>query len=81
MSQTKTHNNADTAVAYDPARNDKNVDGMAKQLHPNVELISPMDHLKGKDGGSRTENYSSPSKASRFTRKCRMPITRSSFTT
>jgi len=39
MSQTKTHNNADTAVAYYQAMNDKNVDGMAKQLHPNVELI------------------------------------------
>jgi len=49
MSQTKTHNNADTAVAYYQAMNDKNVDGMAKQLHPNVELISPMDHIKGKD--------------------------------
>ena len=49
MSQTKTHNNADTAVAYYRAMNDKNIEGMAKQLHPNVELISPMDHIKGKD--------------------------------
>ncbi|MBV9887835.1 MAG: nuclear transport factor 2 family protein [Acidobacteria bacterium] len=49
MSHTKTHNNIDTAVAYYQAMNGKNVDGMAKQLHADVELVGPMDNLKGKE--------------------------------
>jgi ketosteroid isomerase-like protein len=49
MSKTKTQNNADVAVAYYMAMNDKDLDGMAQQLHANVELVSPMDHIRGKD--------------------------------
>lgn len=81
MSQTKTRNNADTAVAYDQAMNVKNVDGMAKQLHPNVELISPITSKAKTRCWKLHRNYSSPSKVSRFTRKSRVLITRSSLTT
>jgi ketosteroid isomerase-like protein len=49
MSQTKTHNHADVAAAYYMAMNEKNVEKMAEQLHANVELISPMDQIKGRD--------------------------------
>jgi ketosteroid isomerase-like protein len=40
--------NVASAIAYYKAMNDKDVPGMGRHLHPDVQLVSPMEHLTGK---------------------------------
>ena len=40
--------NVASAVAYYKAMNDKNIAGMEKYLHPEVQFIGPLAELKGK---------------------------------
>jgi len=44
-----TQSNAASAEAYYKAMNDKDVSAMARQLHPDVRLVTPMEDLTGKD--------------------------------
>jgi ketosteroid isomerase-like protein len=44
-----TQSNAASAEAYYKAMNDKDVSAMARRLHPDVRLITPMEDLTGKD--------------------------------
>ena len=39
---------ADSAEAYYKAMNDKDANGMAEHLHPDVCLVTPMEQLTGK---------------------------------
>ena len=44
-----TEKNVASAVAYYEAMADKDLSGMARHLHPDVRLISPMEELIGKE--------------------------------
>lgn len=44
-----TERNVSSAIAYYKAMNDKDVPGMGRYLHPDVQLMSPMEHLTGKE--------------------------------
>jgi SnoaL-like domain len=44
-----TEKNVATAVAYYKAMSDKELTGMARCLHPEVRLVSPMEELVGKE--------------------------------
>jgi len=44
-----TQSNAALAEAYYKAMNDKDVSAMARQLHPDVRLVTPMEDLAGRD--------------------------------
>ncbi|MGA2648237.1 MAG: nuclear transport factor 2 family protein [Candidatus Sulfotelmatobacter sp.] len=44
-----THGNSAFAEAYYKAMNDKDVSGMARRLHPDVRLVTPMEELTGRD--------------------------------
>jgi ketosteroid isomerase-like protein len=48
-STTMTEKNVASAVAYYRAMADKDLTGMARYLHPDVHLISPMEELTGKE--------------------------------
>ena len=41
--------NVASAIAYYKAMNNKDVASMGRHLHPDVQLVSPMEHLTGKD--------------------------------
>ncbi|MCX7122943.1 MAG: nuclear transport factor 2 family protein [Gammaproteobacteria bacterium] len=41
--------NLNAALAYYQAMNDKNLDGVAKYLHPEVTLLSPLAEVLGKE--------------------------------
>ncbi len=44
-----TEKNVASAVAYYKAMADKDLSGMARHLHSNVRLVSPMEELTGKE--------------------------------
>jgi len=44
-----TQSNAAFAESYYRAMNDKDVPGMARHLHPDIRLVTPMEDLTGKD--------------------------------
>jgi hypothetical protein len=44
-----THSNAASAEAYYKAMNDKDLPAMARRLHPDVRLVTPMEDLTGRD--------------------------------
>ena len=44
-----TEENVASAVAYYKAMADKDLSGMARHLHPDVRLVSPMEGLSGKE--------------------------------
>jgi hypothetical protein len=44
-----TASNAASAEAYYKALNDKDLPAMARHLHPDVRLVTPMEDLTGKD--------------------------------
>jgi hypothetical protein len=44
-----TENNVAFAVAYYKAMSDKELNGMARHLHPDVRLVTPMEELVGKE--------------------------------
>ena len=44
-----TQNNAASAEAYYKAMNDKDLSGMARHLHADVRLVTPMEDLTGRD--------------------------------
>ncbi len=44
-----SHSSLAIAEAYYTAMGDKNVTGMAQYLHPDVQLISPLAKVSGKD--------------------------------
>ena len=44
-----TQRNVASAEAYYKAMNDKDVSGMARHLHPDIRLVTPMEELTGKD--------------------------------
>jgi SnoaL-like domain len=44
-----TERNVASAIAYYKAINDKNGAAMGRHLHPDVQLVSPMEHLTGKE--------------------------------
>ena len=44
-----TEKNVDSAVAYYRAMADKDLTGLARYLHPDVHLVSPMEELTGKE--------------------------------
>jgi len=44
-----TQSNAASAEAYYNAMNDKDLPAMARQLHPDVRLVTPMEDLTGRD--------------------------------
>jgi ketosteroid isomerase-like protein len=44
-----TPSNAASAEAYYKAMNDKDLPAMARHLHPDVRLVTPMEDLTGKD--------------------------------
>jgi ketosteroid isomerase-like protein len=44
-----TEKNVASAIAYYEAMADKDLSGMARHLHPDVRLISPMEELIGKE--------------------------------
>jgi ketosteroid isomerase-like protein len=44
-----TEENVASAVAYYKAMADKDVPGMARHLHPEVRLVTPMEELTGKE--------------------------------
>jgi hypothetical protein len=44
-----TQSNAASAEAYYSAMNDKDLSAMARRLHPDVRLVTPMEDLTGKD--------------------------------
>ena len=41
--------NVASAEAYYKAMNDKDLSGMARHLHPDVRLVTPMEELTGKE--------------------------------
>ncbi len=41
--------NVAPAVAYYKAMADRNLDGMARHLHPDIRLVTPMEELTGKE--------------------------------
>jgi hypothetical protein len=41
--------NVASAIAYYKAMNDKDIAGMGRHLHPDVQLVTPMEHLTGKE--------------------------------
>jgi hypothetical protein len=43
------HGNAASAEAYYKAMNDKDLPAMARRLHPDVRLVTPMEDLTGRD--------------------------------
>jgi len=43
------HSNAASAEAYYKAMNDKDLPAMARRLHPDVQLVTPMEDLTGRD--------------------------------
>jgi SnoaL-like protein len=47
--QVMTEKNVASAVAYYKAMADKNLTGMARHLHPDVRLVTPMEELTGKE--------------------------------
>ncbi|MGA7473342.1 MAG: nuclear transport factor 2 family protein [Candidatus Sulfotelmatobacter sp.] len=44
-----TENNVTSAVSYYKAMADKDLNGMARRLHPDVRLVTPMEELTGKE--------------------------------
>ncbi len=44
-----TQSNAASAEAYYKAMSDKDLPAMARQLHPDVRLVTPMEDLSGRD--------------------------------
>ena len=44
-----TEKNVVSAVAYYKAMADKDLPGMARHLHPDVRLVTPMEELTGKE--------------------------------
>lgn len=44
-----TEKNVASAVAYYRAMADKDLTGMARHLHPDVRLVTPMEELTGKE--------------------------------
>ena len=44
-----TEKNVASAIAYYEAMADKDLSGMARHLHPDVRLVSPMEELIGKE--------------------------------
>ena len=44
-----TEKNVASAVAYYKAMADKDLSGMARHLHPEVRLVTPMEELTGKE--------------------------------
>jgi len=44
-----TQSNAVSAEAYYKAMNDKDLPAMARHLHPDVRLVTPMEDLTGRD--------------------------------
>ena len=44
-----TEKNMASAVAYYKAMADKDLTGMARHLHPDVRLVTPMEELTGKE--------------------------------
>jgi len=44
-----TENNVTSAVSYYKAMADKDLTGMARHLHPDVRLVTPMEELTGKE--------------------------------
>jgi hypothetical protein len=46
---TMTEKNVASAVAYYKAMADKDLTGMARHLHPDVRLVTPMEELTGKE--------------------------------
>jgi ketosteroid isomerase-like protein len=44
-----TEKNVASAVAYYKAMADKDLTGMARHLHPDVRLVTPMEELTGKE--------------------------------
>ncbi|MFZ0200820.1 MAG: nuclear transport factor 2 family protein [Candidatus Sulfotelmatobacter sp.] len=44
-----TQSNAASAEVYYQAMNNKDVSAMARQLHPEIRLVTPMEDLTGKD--------------------------------
>jgi hypothetical protein len=44
-----TEKNVASALAYYKAMADQDVTGMARYLHPDVRLVSPMEELIGKE--------------------------------
>ncbi len=44
-----TEKNLASAVAYYTAMADKDLPGMARHLHPDVRLVTPMEELTGKE--------------------------------
>ena len=44
-----TERNVAWAIAYYKAMNDKDAAAMGRFLHPDVQLVSPMEHLTGKE--------------------------------
>ena len=44
-----TEKNVASAVAYYEAMADKDLTGMARHLHPDVRLVTPMEELTGKE--------------------------------
>ena len=44
-----TQSTAASGEAYYKAMNDKDLPAMARQLHPDVRLVTPMEDLTGKD--------------------------------
>jgi SnoaL-like domain len=44
-----TERNVASAEAYYKAMNDKDLSGMARHLHPDIRLVTPMEQLTGKE--------------------------------
>jgi ketosteroid isomerase-like protein len=44
-----TERNVASAEAYYKAMNDKDLSGMARHLHPDIRLVTPMEDLTGKE--------------------------------
>ena len=71
-----TEKNVASAVAYYRAMADKDLTGMARYLHPDVHLISPMEELTGRRRFLQLSSHSSTSsRASKCTRSS-VPRTR-----
>ena len=47
--QSMTQANVASAEAYYKAMSDKDLAGMARRLHPDVLLVTPMEELRGKE--------------------------------
>ena len=56
-----TERNLASAEAYYRAMNDKDLPGMARHLHPDIQLVTPMEELRGKEAvleaGKRLLNF------------------------